>query len=89
MAVSASFLMSSEDVGNADPRAIHGGNCGLGLLSGVARRKSERAIFRRLFTWPARAKSNAVCTALKPRWLMLANVRIMTCRVHLRNAPTK
>lgn len=52
---------------------------GIALLA-LARRKVNAPLLRRLFTWPARQKATLSTLRLKPRWPMLANVRIMTCR---------
>ena len=52
---------------------------GIALLA-LARRKVNAPLLRRLFTWPARQKATLSTLRLKPRWRMLANFRIMTCR---------
>lgn len=52
---------------------------GIALLA-LARRKVNAPLLRRLFTWPVRQKATLSTLRLKPRWPMLANVRIMTCR---------
>ena len=72
------LAIASEDVGTH-------GRCrwqlrpGIALLA-LARRKVNAPLLRRLFTWPARQKATLSTLRLKPRWPMLANVRIMTCR---------
>ena len=52
---------------------------GIALLA-LARRKVNAPLLRRLFTWLARQKATLSTLRLKPRWPMLANARIMTCR---------
>ncbi len=56
-----------------------GGNCGLGLLYSRWPGGSERAIAQAIVYLACAPKSNAATLRLKPRWPMLANVRIMTC----------
>ncbi|STJ17702.1 putative ATPase [Escherichia coli] len=74
------LAIASEDVGNADPRAMQVAmRPGIALLA-LARRKVNAPLLRRLFTWPVRQKATLSTLRLKPRWPMLANVRIMTCR---------
>lgn len=74
------LAIASEDVGNADPRAMQVAiAAGIALLA-LARRKVNAPLLRRLFTRPARQKATLSTLRLKPRWPMLANARIMTCR---------
>lgn len=74
------LAIASEDVGNADPRAMQVAIAAWIALPELARRKENAPLLRRLFTWPARQKATLSTLRLKPRWRMLANVRIMTCR---------
>lgn len=73
------LAIASEDVGNADPRAMQVAiAAGIALLA-LARRKVNAPLLRRLFTACA-PKVTLSTLRLKPRWPMLANARIMTCR---------
>ena len=84
------LAIASEDVGNADPRAMAGGNCGLGLLLlALARRKVNAPLLRRLFTWPARQKATLFYTAFKAALADARERPDYDVPVHLRNAPTK
>ncbi|XPE66388.1 hypothetical protein ACNKHR_02105 [Shigella flexneri] len=73
------LAIASEDVGNANPRAMQVAiGPGIALLAS-ARRKVNARLFRRLYLACA-PKSNAVYTAFKAALAILANARIMTYR---------
>lgn len=82
------LAIASEDVGNADPRAMQVAiAAGIALLA-LARRKVNAPLLRRLFT-RLRAKSNAVYTAFKAALADARERPDYDVPVHLRNAPTK
>lgn len=82
------LAIASEDVGNADPRAMQVAiAAGIALLA-LARRKVNAPLLRRLFTACA-PKSNAVYTAFKAALADARERPDYDVPVHLRNAPTK
>jgi hypothetical protein len=74
------LAIASEDVGNADPRAMQVAISAWDCFTRVGRRKANGRLRRRLFIWPARRKAMRSIPRLKRRWPMRANVRTMTCR---------
>lgn len=82
------LAIASEDVGNADPRAMQVAIAAWIALLALARRKVNAPLLRRLFT-RLRAKSNAVYTAFKAALADARERPDYDVPVHLRNAPTK
>ena len=75
------LAIASEDVGNADPRAMQVAIAAWDCFTRVGPAEGERAIAQAIVYPPARQKATLSSTLrLKPRWPMLANARIMTCR---------
>ena len=83
------LAIASEDVGNADPRAMQVALSAWDCFTGLDPQKVSAPLRRRLSIWPVRRKSNAVYTAFKAAMSDARERPDYDVPVHLRNAPTK
>ncbi|WP_028108269.1 replication-associated recombination protein A [Ferrimonas futtsuensis] len=83
------LAIASEDVGNADPRAMEVALNAWDCFHRVGPAEGERAIAQALVYLAAAPKSNAVYTAFKAARLRARETGHLEVPVHLRNAPTK
>ena len=74
------LAIASEDVGNTDPRAMQVAIAAWDCFTRVGPAEGERAISQAIVYLACAPKATLSTLRLKPRWPMLANVRIMTCR---------
>ncbi len=74
------LAIASEDVGNADPRAMQVAISAWDCFTRVGPAEGERAIARLLSIWPARRRAMRSTPPLKRRWPMRETVRTMTFR---------
>ncbi|RJG48729.1 replication-associated recombination protein A [Motilimonas pumila] len=83
------LAIASEDVGNADPRAMQIAVSAWDCYSRVGAAEGERAIAQAIVYLACAAKSNAVYTAFKAAMVDAREHGELDVPVHLRNAPTK
>ena len=80
--------MASEDIGNADPRALTIALNAWDVQSRLGQPEGELAIAQAITYLSVAAKSNAVYLAWKSARLTVANSGSLEVPIHLRNAPT-
>lgn len=85
----AAAAIASEDVGNADPRAMQVAISAWDCFTRVGPAEGERAIARAIVYLACAPKSNAVYTAFKAALADARDRPDYDVPVHLRNAPTK
>lgn len=83
------LAIASEDVGNADPRAMQIAISAWDCFTRVGPAEGERAIAQAIVYLACAAKSNAVYTAFKAAMADARERPDYEVPVHLRNAPTK
>jgi putative ATPase len=83
------LAIASEDVGNADPRAMQIAIAAWDCFTRVGPAEGERAIAQAIVYLACAAKSNAVYTAFKAAMSDARERPDYEVPVHLRNAPTK
>jgi len=83
------LAIASEDVGNADPRAMQIAIAAWDCFTRVGPAEGERAIAQAIVYLACAAKSNAVYTAFKAAMADARERPDYEVPVHLRNAPTK
>lgn len=81
--------MASEDIGNADPRALHIALDAWETQERLGSPEGELAIAQAIAYLACAAKSNAVYTAYKAAMRDATEFASLEVPVHLRNAPTK
>jgi putative ATPase len=81
--------MASEDIGNADPRALQIALNSWDVLVRLGGAEGELAIAQAITYLASAAKSNAVYMAYKAAKVDAAETGSLEVPVHLRNAPTK
>ncbi len=80
--------MASEDIGNADPRALQIATNAWDVQQRLGSPEGELALAQALVYMASAAKSNAVYTAFKQCMADVANEESFEVPLHLRNAPT-
>ncbi|WP_419196654.1 replication-associated recombination protein A [Agarivorans aestuarii] len=83
------LAIASEDVGNADPRAMQIAVSAWDCFTRVGAAEGERAIAQAVVYLACAPKSNAVYTAFKAARVAAKEYGDTEVPVHLRNAPTK
>ncbi|KFZ29770.1 recombination factor protein RarA [Pseudidiomarina atlantica] len=83
------LAIASEDIGNADPRALQLALNAWDTFHRVGPAEGERAIAQALVYCALAPKSNAVYTAFKAAQRLAAEFPDLAVPHHLRNAPTK
>ena len=83
------LAIASEDVGNADPRAMQGALAAWDCFTRVGPSEGERAIAQAIVYLACAPKSNAVYTAWKGALQDARELSDYEIPAHLRNAPTK
>ncbi|MEJ2763181.1 replication-associated recombination protein A [Photobacterium sp. MCCC 1A19761] len=83
------LAIASEDIGNADPRAMQVAISAWDCFTRVGAYEGERAIAQAIVYLASAPKSNAVYTAFKQAKADAMNHPDYEVPVHLRNAPTK
>ncbi len=83
------LAIASEDIGNADPRAMQIAINAWDCFTRVGPAEGERAIAQAIVYCAAAAKSNAVYTAFKRAKQAVKELPEYEVPVHLRNAPTQ
>ncbi|WP_338882737.1 replication-associated recombination protein A [Xenorhabdus sp. TH1] len=83
------LAIASEDVGNADPRAMQIAIAAWECFTRVGEAEGERAIAQAIVYLACAPKSNAVYTAFKAAMADAQNKPDYDVPAHLRNAPTK
>ncbi|AWL12007.1 ATPase WRNIP1 [Saliniradius amylolyticus] len=83
------LAIASEDIGNADPRALQVCLNAWDIFHRVGPAEGERAIAQALIYCASAPKSNAVYTAFKAARKLAREDHDYEVPVHLRNAPTK
>ncbi len=83
------LAIASEDVGNADPRAMQVAISAWDCFTRVGPAEGERAIAQAIVYLACAPKSNAVYTAFKAAMVDARERPDYDVPVHLRNAPTK
>ena len=83
------LAIASEDVGNADPRAMQVALSAWDCFHRIGPAEGERAIAQAIVYLACAPKSNAVYTAWKAALHDAKNLPDFEVPVHLRNAPTK
>ncbi|WFQ81028.1 replication-associated recombination protein A [Xenorhabdus sp. SF857] len=83
------LAIASEDVGNADPRAMQIAIAAWDCFTRVGAAEGERAIAQAIVYLACAPKSNAVYTAFKAAMADAQNKPDYDVPAHLRNAPTK
>jgi len=83
------LAIASEDIGNADPRALTIALDAWDTFSRVGPAEGERAIAQALIYLALAPKSNAVYTAFKQMRALVQQSPSYEVPLHLRNAPTK
>ncbi|UXI00326.1 replication-associated recombination protein A [Photobacterium sp. TY1-4] len=83
------LAIASEDIGNADPRAMQVAISAWDCFTRVGAYEGERAIAQAIVYLASAPKSNAVYTAFKQAKADAQNHPDYEVPVHLRNAPTK
>jgi putative ATPase len=81
--------MASEDIGNADPRALTMALEACAVYERLGSPEGELAIAQAIVFMACAAKSNAVYTAYKAASTDAATLGSLEVPLHLRNAPTK
>jgi len=81
--------MASEDIGNADPRALHLALDAWQTYERLGSPEGELAIAQAIVYLASTAKSNAVYVAYKAAMMDAANSASLDVPEHLRNAPTQ
>lgn len=81
--------MASEDIGNADPRALTIAMQAWDVQSRLGSPEGELAIAQAVVYLASAAKSNAVYTAYKQTMQLVKETGSLEVPIHLRNAPTK
>jgi putative ATPase len=81
--------MASEDIGNADPRALQLALNAWDVQERLGSPEGELAIAQAVIYLAVAAKSNAVYTAFNSAMKMAKNSGSLEVPLHLRNAPTK
>lgn len=80
--------MASEDIGNADPRALHLAMDGWAVFERLGSPEGELAIAQAVIYLACAAKSNAAYNAYKSAMSFVRETGNQDVPVHLRNAPT-
>ncbi|MEM7541307.1 MAG: replication-associated recombination protein A [Pseudomonadota bacterium] len=80
--------MASEDIGNADPRALTIARDAWDIYERLGSPEGELAIAQAIVYLACAAKSNAVYAAFKSAQQTIANSETKAVPLHLRNAPT-
>ncbi|BDX06633.1 replication-associated recombination protein A [Planctobacterium marinum] len=83
------LAIASEDIGNADPRALQIVVSAWDIFHRVGPAEGERAIAQAAVYCASAAKSNAVYTAFKAARQLAADTGDLDVPNHLRNAPTR
>lgn len=83
------LAIASEDIGNADPRALQITLNAWDVYHRVGKAEGERAIAQAVLYCASAAKSNAVYTAFKSAMALAEQTSEQPIPMHLRNAPTK
>lgn len=83
------LAIASEDIGNADPRALEIGLNAWDIYHRVGPSEGERAIAQAAIYMASAPKSNAVYTAFKQAKRLALDTAEMEVPLHLRNAPTQ
>lgn len=83
------LAIASEDIGNADPRAMQVAVSAWDCFTRVGAYEGERAIAQAIVYLASAAKSNAVYTAFSQAKLLVQEQPDYDVPMHLRNAPTK
>ncbi|MFN6970773.1 MAG: replication-associated recombination protein A [Rheinheimera sp.] len=83
------LAIASEDIGNADPRALSIALDAWDTFSRVGPAEGERAIAQALIYLALAPKSNAVYSAFKEMRALVQQAPSFEVPLHLRNAPTK
>jgi putative ATPase len=83
------LAIASEDIGNADPRAMQVAVSAWDCFSRVGAYEGERAIAQAIVYLASAAKSNSVYTAFSKAKMMVQEQPDFDVPMHLRNAPTK
>lgn len=83
------LAIASEDVGNADPRAMQVAVSAWDCFTRVGAYEGERAIAQAIVYLASAAKSNAVYTAFSQAKMLAQEHADYEVPLHLRNAPTK
>jgi putative ATPase len=81
--------MASEDIGNADPRALTLAMQAWDVLERLGSPEGELALAQAVLYLASAAKSNAVYKAFNEAWTDVKNTSSAEVPIHLRNAPTK
>lgn len=81
--------MASEDIGNADPRALTLAMQAWDVLERLGSPEGELALAQAVLYMASAAKSNAVYKAFNAAWSDVKDAPSAEVPVHLRNAPTK
>lgn len=81
--------MASEDIGNADPRALTLAMQAWDVLERLGSPEGELALAQAVLYMASAAKSNAVYKAFNAAWSDIKDAPSAEVPVHLRNAPTK
>ena len=82
------LAIASEDIGNADPRALRVALDAWDIFTRVGPAEGERAIAQAILYMAAAPKSNAVYTAFKSAQALAKEAPSYDVPAHLRNAPT-
>ena len=83
------LAIASEDIGNADPRAMQVAVSAWDCFSRVGAYEGERAIAQAIVYLASAAKSNSVYTAFAHAKMLVQEQPDFDVPMHLRNAPTK
>ncbi|MFT5879394.1 MAG: putative ATPase [Moritella sp.] len=83
------LAIASEDIGNADPRAMQVAVSAWDCFTRVGAYEGERAIAQAIVYLASAAKSNAVYTAFSQAKMLVQEQPDYDVPMHLRNAPTK
>lgn len=83
------LAIASEDIGNADPRAMQVAVSAWDCFSRVGAYEGERAIAQAIVYLASAAKSNSVYTAFSQAKMLVQEQPDFDVPMHLRNAPTK
>ena len=81
--------MASEDIGNADPRALNLGLAAWDVLERLGSPEGELALAQAVIYMACAAKSNAVYSAFNAARADIRKQGSLEVPVHLRNAPTR
>jgi len=83
------LAIASEDIGNADPRAMQVAVSAWDCFSRIGAYEGERAIAQAIVYLASAAKSNSVYTAFTQAKMIVQEQPDFDVPMHLRNAPTK